>query len=363
MFFPYRIESDEERRPVVTYVLIGINVVLFGVYQFLPGKEALLIFDKFGFVPEQASVLTVVTYMFLHANWLHIVGNMYFLWLFGRALESAMGSIRFLALYIVSGVVAVLAHSVFTPPEVADVTCNGASGAISGIMGGFIVVLPRVSVECVLMLGLTPTTMVRPPAVVVLGAWFAIQLFEQWVVRGQGSTAVAYGAHIGGFLFGWAAMGIARTIHAAAAEWRKLVRLARLRGMAALINEGNAPTGEAMRDPDAQRMLYLRTGTAPADPANLSDWMAAMHPDDDAGVTASVVFRSSMEGNPDSLEARMTAKGADAISRLGHPSVALGCLFDRLETAEDESAQYLLCGIGTMLLKDMNRRDEAIKCM
>ncbi len=233
MFLPYRIEYDDldldvQHRPFAVWALLGINAALFGLSQSVPAKELLLLVHRFGFIPEEPSATTALTYMFLHANWLHFLGNMYFLWLYGRALETALGSIKFLALYLSAGVVAVLAHRAFVPPELADIPCIGASGALSGILGGCLALLPGVSVECVLLLGFRPV-IVRTKAVFVLALWFVLQLFEQWIGQGQNASAVAYGAHIGGFLFGCAAIGLMKIAQRAASEWSSLVREADLK--------------------------------------------------------------------------------------------------------------------------------------
>lgn len=367
MFLPYRIESDEMEfdaagKPIATYALIGINAAFFCVCQFLPAKDLLLLFHGLGFVPEEQSILTIFTYMFMHANWLHIVGNMYFLWLFGRALEQSLGSIKFLVFYLVAGVIAVFVHSAFVPPELADIPCIGASGAISGILGGFVAMFPGIHVECVLMLGLRPILM-KPRALIVLGVWFVLQMFDQWIAQSQHSSQVAYGAHIGGFMFGWAMMGIVRTVRKATAEWHELVRDADLQGTAAQINAGKMPAETALANPDVQKMLFLRNGSIPQDPEALSGWVAQLRPDEDAGTSASVVFRSHAEGHAQALDAASTAKGADAMARLGYVSVALGCLFDSLESAADESAQYLLCGISTILWKDLGELEKATRCL
>ena len=237
MLLPYHIELDEidtevTQRPVVTYALIGINVVLFGLCQSIPAKTLLLLFHQFGFVPEEPSLVTALTYMFLHAGWLHIVGNMYFLWLYGRALEVALGSLKLLALYMSAGIAAVFVNDAFVPPVLADIPCIGASGALSGILGGFLALLPGVHVECVLLLGIKPI-IVRTKAVFVLGVWIILQMFEQWVGKDQNTATIAYGAHIGGFLFGCAVIGLLRIVQRAACEWKGLVREADLQVQAA----------------------------------------------------------------------------------------------------------------------------------
>jgi membrane associated rhomboid family serine protease len=246
MFLPYHIEIDEidtevTQRPVATYALIGLTVVLFGLCQSLPGKDILRLFHQFGFIPEEPSFVTVLTYMFLHAGWLHIVGNMYFLWLYGRALEIALGSLKFLALYLSAGIAAVFVHDAFVPPVLADIPCIGASGALSGILGGFLAFLPGVHVECALLLGFSPI-IIRTKAVFVLGVWIILQLLEQWVGKDQNTSTVAYGAHIGGFLFGYAVIGLLRVAQKAADEWKGLVREADLQVQAAQSQAGQRQT-------------------------------------------------------------------------------------------------------------------------
>mgnify|MGYP001577144848 CR=1 FL=1 len=196
----------------------------------------------------------------------------------------------------------------------------------------------------------------------VLGFWFLMQLFEQWIANERSSSAVAYGAHIGGFLFGWAVTGTLQTARKAIAEWRARTRKTALLSMAERISAGEIPADAAQHDPDVQKMLFLRNGSVPRDPELLRGWMSSLHPDNDAGVAASVVLRSHLEGHTEALDAASTVKGADAMARLGHSSVALGCLLDSLESASDESAQHLLRGIGTILWKDMNEPEKAARC-
>jgi membrane associated rhomboid family serine protease len=138
----------------------------------------------------------VLTSMFLHGSWLHLVGNMWFLWIFGNNVEDAMGPIRFLVFYLLSGTVAALAH-VFTDPASA-VPMVGASGAISGVMGGYLVLYPRARVDT-LFYFLIFFRIIPVPAWIILGYWFLIQLLSSGGGVGGG---VAYAAHVGGFIAG-----------------------------------------------------------------------------------------------------------------------------------------------------------------
>jgi len=143
---------------------------------------------------------TILTAMFLHAGWLHIIGNMVFFWAFGPAMEDAMGRVRFLAFYLVGGVVAMTAQVLAMPTS--RVPNLGASGAIAAVMGAFIVIYPRDRIKTAIWL-LLFVRMTYIPAVLLIGVWFVMQLFSAGQVAGhvQGG-GVAYTAHVGGFLFG-----------------------------------------------------------------------------------------------------------------------------------------------------------------
>jgi len=143
---------------------------------------------------------TILTAMFLHAGWLHIIGNMVFFWAFGPAMEDAMGRVRFLAFYLAGGVVAMTAQVLAMPTS--RVPNLGASGAIAAVMGAFIVIYPRDRIKTAIWL-LLFVRMTYIPAVLLIGVWFVMQLFSAGQVAGhvQGG-GVAYTAHVGGFLFG-----------------------------------------------------------------------------------------------------------------------------------------------------------------
>jgi membrane associated rhomboid family serine protease len=145
-------------------------------------------------------LITIVTAMFMHAGWLHILGNMVFLWAFGPAIEDAMGRFRYLAFYLVGGVVAMLAQVAGSPGS--TVPCLGASGAIAAVMGAFIVIYPRDRIRTFVWI-LIFIRVTYIPAVVLIGVWFLFQLLS---VVGSVATVqtggVAYLAHVGGFVFG-----------------------------------------------------------------------------------------------------------------------------------------------------------------
>ena len=144
-------------------------------------------------------LITIVTAMFMHAGWLHILGNMVFLWAFGPVIEDAMGRIRYLAFYLIGGVIAMLAQVAGSPGS--TVPCLGASGAIAAVMGAFIVLYPRDRIRSVVWI-LIVIRVAYIPAVVLIGVWFLIQLFDLGSVATVQTGGVAYLAHVGGFLFG-----------------------------------------------------------------------------------------------------------------------------------------------------------------
>ncbi len=143
--------------------------------------------------------ITIVTAMFMHAGWLHILGNMVFLWAFGPAIEDAMGRFRYLVFYLMGGVVAMLAQVAGSPGS--RIPCLGASGAIAAVMGAFIVMYPRDRIRSVVWI-LIFIRMTYIPAVLLIGFWFLIQLLSVGSVATVQTGGVAYLAHVGGFLFG-----------------------------------------------------------------------------------------------------------------------------------------------------------------
>jgi membrane associated rhomboid family serine protease len=141
----------------------------------------------------------LVTSMFLHGSWMHLIGNMWFLWLFGNNVEDSMGRIRFVIFYLLSGLTAALAQVVTNPAS--PIPMVGASGAISGVMGGYLLLFPTVRVFCLLILGFFVTS-VALPAWMMLIYWFVIQFVSGLAAFGGDVGGVAFWAHVGGFVAG-----------------------------------------------------------------------------------------------------------------------------------------------------------------
>jgi membrane associated rhomboid family serine protease len=203
---PLRDINPRRRVPVMTILIIALNVIVFA-YEFMLPKTGLesLIYN-WGLIPYQlmdlqpTAFVRVLTSMFLHGGVMHLLGNMLYLWIFGDNIESAMGSLCFLVFYLLCGVGAGLGQVLAGPNS--EIPMVGASGAISGVLGAYLVLYPRAQVETLLFLGYF-LRLVRLPAVVVLGFWIVLQLFSGVLSLGAASSGgVAFFAHVGGFVAG-----------------------------------------------------------------------------------------------------------------------------------------------------------------
>jgi rhomboid family protein len=228
--FPYKDDNPTMRTPVTTFVLIGINVLVWVLLQGM-GTEPQLSRSvcDLGLVPGQVlgrlppgtpvpgaidgcvtssgnAWYTVLTSMFTHGGWLHLIFNMWFLWVFGNNIEDSMGRLRFVFFYLATGLVAALTQSLVNPGSAIPMV--GASGAISGVMGAYIVLYPRVKVHLIVFLGIF-ITRITIPAVWMLGYWFLLQVVGglPMVARDNGG-GVAFFAHAGGFVAGMVLIGL-----------------------------------------------------------------------------------------------------------------------------------------------------------
>ena len=203
---PIRDHNPSGRTPFVTFALIAANVLIFVLYWLaLPSETALgRFFMEFGLVPARISYGegygTFLTSMFLHGGWMHLLGNMLFLWIFGDNMEEEMGHLGFLMFYLASGVAAALAQYLAEPGSMIPMV--GASGAIAGVMGGYLLMFPRARVD-VFFFFVVFFRVIPIPAFIVLGVWFAIQLGSGWATPAD-QGGVAYWAHAGGFIAGLA---------------------------------------------------------------------------------------------------------------------------------------------------------------
>ncbi|MDX9856379.1 MAG: rhomboid family intramembrane serine protease [candidate division Zixibacteria bacterium] len=208
MLFPIRDDQPTVRTPYVTVALIVVNTLIFLYSQTMGPRGFQVFLATYGFTPgiyfgsaHELTIpgwyyLTPFTSMFLHGGWMHLIGNMLFLWIYGNNIEDFFGPVKFTLFYLVAGLAAV---GLYTLPNAGStVPLVGASGAISGVMGAYLVLHPRAEVTCLLFFFFIQFIVL--PAKVVLGIWLVYQLVMTLIGDQSG---VAYLAHVGGFVFGW----------------------------------------------------------------------------------------------------------------------------------------------------------------
>ncbi|MGH8509272.1 MAG: rhomboid family intramembrane serine protease [Gammaproteobacteria bacterium] len=214
MLIPLRDDRHLQARPIVTYTIIGVCILLFSLQQSLEEVESQRLIFSFGIIPallfEHARLApglkfvspeaTLFTSMFLHAGWIHLIGNMLYLWIFGDDVEDSMGRGRYLVFYLLCGLVGALSHVVAYPTSGIPVV--GASGAVSGVLGAYILLYPHSRILVLLPMG-PFSRLVRLPAFLVLGFWIVFQLLNT-ALAGVQEGGVAWYAHIGGFVTGLA---------------------------------------------------------------------------------------------------------------------------------------------------------------
>jgi membrane associated rhomboid family serine protease len=222
--FPIRDENPTLHLPLATYVLLGLNIAAWILVQGLGSQMPLAdSICTLGLIPAEllghvapgtriplserlACVLdgdpafyTPLSSMFLHGSWLHIIGNLWFLWVFGDNVEDVMGPIRYALFYLLCGLAAAAAQVMVNPESLLPMV--GASGAIGGIMGAYARLYPRVQIQTLLILGFY-VTVIAVPAVFMLGYWFLLQFLSGLPALGSTTGGVAFWAHVGGFVSG-----------------------------------------------------------------------------------------------------------------------------------------------------------------
>jgi membrane associated rhomboid family serine protease len=213
---PLHDDNPTERTPVVTIAFLLACSLVFLYQAGLPDKPGQTFIFQFGAIPAVLfgeaelpiaavavpAYATIFTSMFLHGSWMHLIGNMLYLWVFGNNIEDVMGHVRYVLFYFICGIVAVFSHAATEPSSTVPMV--GASGAISGVLGAYLLLFPRAHV-LVLMPGLGTT---RIAAGIVLGMWFVLQLLSGGMSLGTTGGGVAFFAHIGGFVAGMALIGL-----------------------------------------------------------------------------------------------------------------------------------------------------------
>jgi membrane associated rhomboid family serine protease len=244
--FPIRDHNPSGRTPYVTYVLIVVNIAVFLAYWYgLPSDRAIeRFFQMWGLVPvdftQRQELHGFITSMFLHGGWMHLLGNMLFLWIFGDNLEDEMGHLPYLAFYLLSGIAAG-ALQVASDPN-SPVPMVGASGAIAGVMGAYLLLYPRARVD-VFFFFIVFFRVIPIPAWLMLGIWFALQVVSG-VVSQADTGGVAHWAHAGGFLAGLILAFPLWLIRGGPAFWNR--------------NNGRPPHPESVIPPTPSRIPAVR---------------------------------------------------------------------------------------------------------
>ena len=222
--FPIRDENPHFIKPYATYTIVALNVLAWFFIQgfgsepslsqsvcqlgLLPGELLQLVPagstiqvgpNTICQITDASSWISVLSHMFLHGSWMHIIGNMWFLWIFGNNVEDSMGHLRFVIFYLLCGFAAAGLQIMTNPSSIIPMV--GASGAIGGVMGAYVLLYPRVTVHLLVWLGFFVTTFAIP-AIWMLGYWFFIQLIGGFTSFGRSGGGVAFWAHVGGFIAG-----------------------------------------------------------------------------------------------------------------------------------------------------------------
>lgn len=213
---PLNDDTPTDSKPVVTVTLIVACTLVFLYQSSLPPSPGQIFVYQYGAIPAvlfghaalppQAMAVpvfsTILTSMFLHGSWMHLIGNMLYLWVFGNNIEDVMGAAKFIVFYVLCGVIAAFSHALTDP--MSTVPMVGASGAISGVLGAYLLLFPHARI--LLLAPVVGTTYV--PAAIVLGFWFVMQLLSGGASLGAQGGGVAFFAHIGGFVAGMVLIGL-----------------------------------------------------------------------------------------------------------------------------------------------------------
>jgi membrane associated rhomboid family serine protease len=207
--FPYKDDNPTETTPFVTIGIIALNILVF-LLQVVADVDGKRIVYAYGAIPHNIvsfestqpihPLLTLFTSMFMHGGIFHIFGNMLYLWIFGNNIEDRLGHFRFILFYLFCGIVAALSHTLTATGS--GVPMIGASGAVSGVLGAYILLFPMAKVHTIIFLGFFVQS-VQIPALIVIGFWAIIQLVNGLIAQGMPSQGgIAWFAHAGGFLAG-----------------------------------------------------------------------------------------------------------------------------------------------------------------
>ena len=206
---PYKDDNPIRIVPFCTVLIIALNMLVF-IMQLLSGEDSRSIVYSYGAIPQNISsfssnqpihpALTIFTSMFMHGGLFHLAWNMLYFWIFGNNIEERLGHMRFILFYLFCGVMAALSHALLSPNS--NIPMIGASGAVSGMLGAYILLFPMARIHTIVLLGFY-ITVVKIPALIVIGFWAIIQVVSGLISQGNAAQGgIAFFAHVGGFVAG-----------------------------------------------------------------------------------------------------------------------------------------------------------------
>jgi len=206
---PYKDDNPIHIIPLVTILIIALNILVF-IMQLFSGEDSASIAYSYGAIPHNIisltssqpipPALTIFTSMFMHGGLFHIAWNMLYFWIFGNNIEERLGHIRFIFFYLFCGVIAALSHALLSPNS--NVPMIGASGAVSGMLGAYLLLFPMAKIRTIVFLGFY-ITVIQIPALIVIGFWAIIQVVSGLISQGNAAQGgIAFFAHVGGFAAG-----------------------------------------------------------------------------------------------------------------------------------------------------------------
>jgi len=206
---PYKDDTPINIIPFSTVLIIGLNILVF-IMQLMSGEDSRDIVYSYGAIPHNIvsfqsnqpipPALTIFTSMFMHGGLFHLVWNMLYFWIFGNNIEERLGHVRFIVFYLFCGVMAALSHALLSPGS--NIPMVGASGAVSGMLGAYILLFPMAKIHTIVFLGFY-ITVIKIPALIVIGFWAIIQVVSGIISQGNaGQGGIAFFAHVGGFVAG-----------------------------------------------------------------------------------------------------------------------------------------------------------------
>ncbi len=333
MFIPYRIEADEYDQagtPWITYSIIFVCFVIHMlVINFMNEFQQEDLYYRFGCTPAEFRWWNTLSCTLLHGGMMHLLGNLYFLWIYGPLCEKVLGKVKYLALYIIGAVASVGGHCLTVSPLFFDEPCIGASGAISAVLGAFLVLFPTVRIKFLVYTMLFPRALpTHGPAWFVLGCWFIVQLLSSLQLLG-GNTEVAFWAHAFGFVVG-AVLG---------SLYMYLYNLRRTRMLNAgmrMLEEGIELDDDYMRHLDKEGLIdhALMKALSQTDPLYLFDrltdeWRQSRTAHDD-GKAVLCYYLLLCRYGPERLDGDAHAWTAGAAARLKLPALSKYAYFQAI---------------------------------